>query len=319
MSSAPKPIPSVSIGLPVYNGEAYLDLAIRAAIEQTHEDFELILGDNASTDGTAEICEQWAKADSRIRWARSEVHTGAAGNFNRTFSLARGQYFRWAAHDDLTEATYLERCVERLRSDADIVLVHSEMVEIDERGCINGDLGWPIADAADRDPIKRFAGAIDLSHGCFDVFGLIRKAALEKTKLIAPYLGSDRVLLAELALQGRLERVDEVLFQSREHPQRSIRMRSDSARDQWFASGRRSAKFRPNWRRLHAVRDAVARAELTLGQRLRCQAEITKWAMKQRGSLYREVVGRARVGDINEKMPPNEPLGDPVPSGSKAG
>ncbi len=314
-----KAVPLVSVGLPVYNGESYLDLAIRAALEQTHEDFELILGDNASTDGTSEICEQWAKDDKRVRWARSEVHTGAAGNFNRTFSLARGQYFRWAAHDDLTEATYLERCLERLRGDNNIVLVHSEMVEIDERGCINDALGWPIEDGAHPDPIKRFAGAIDLSHGCFDVFGLIRKAALAKTKLIAPYLGSDRVLLAELALQGRLERVDEVLFQSREHPQRSIRMRSDSARDQWFASGRRSAKFRPNWRRFHAVRDAVARAELSIGQRMRCQAEITKWALKQRGSLYREVVGRARIGDINEKMPPNEPLGDAVPSGSKLG
>ena len=315
--NAQRAAPLVSIGLPVYNGQAYLDLAIRAAIEQTHEDFELILGDNASTDGTSEICEQWAKMDKRIRWSRSEVHTGAAGNFNRTFSLARGRYFRWAAHDDLTEATYLERCLERLRSDNDIVLVHSEMVEIDEQGCINGALDWTIDNAADRDPIKRFAGAINLSHGCFDVFGLMRKAALAKTKLIAPYLGSDRVLLAELALQGRLERVDEILFQSREHPQRSIRMRSDSARDQWFSSGRRSMKFRPNWRRFHEVRDAVKRAELTLGQRIRCQAEISKWALKQRGSLYREVVGRARVGDINEKMPPSEHVGDPVPPGSK--
>ena len=309
--------PTVSIGLPVYNGDAYLDLAIRAAVEQTFEDFELILGDNASTDSTADICQEWAEKDKRIRWVRSEVHTGAAGNFNRTFGLARGQYFRWAAHDDLTEATYLERCVERLRSDKQIVLVHSRMVEIDEQGFINGDLGWPIQNGSDPDPIKRFAGAIDLNHGCFDVFGLVRTAALAKTRLIAPYLGSDRVLLAELALQGRLERVDEVLFQSREHPQRSIRMRSDSARDQWFASGRRSAKFRPNWRRYHAVRDAVARAELTLGQRLRCHTEIAKWALKQRGSLYRELVGRARIGDINEKMPPNEPLDGPLPSASK--
>lgn len=312
------PIPTVSIGLPVFNGEAFLEMAIRSAMEQTYGDFELILCDNASTDGTREICAEWAARDRRVRWARSEVHTGAAGNFNRAFGLARGQYFRWAAHDDLTEPTYLERCVERLRGDNDIVLVHSEMVEIDEQGRVLRDLGWPIHNGAHPDAVKRFAGAIDLGHGCFDVFGLIRRSALAKTHLIAPYLGSDRVLLAELALQGRLERIDEVLFQSREHPQRSIRMRSDAARDQWFASGRPAAKFRPAWRRLSAVRDAVQRADLTFSQRMGCRVEVAKWALGQRGTLVRELVGRGRPSDVNEKIPP-EPIGEAAATGTELG
>ncbi|MEM8712155.1 MAG: glycosyltransferase family 2 protein [Planctomycetota bacterium] len=319
MPAPSAPTPAVSIGLPVYNGEAYLELAIRSAMEQSFEDFELILADNASNDGTSEICQEWAAKDQRVRWARSEVHTGAAGNFNRAFSLARGNYFRWAAHDDLTEPTYLERCVERLRADHELVLVHSEMTEIDEQGREIRKLGWPMKDANHPDKIRRFAGAIDLQHGCYDVFGLIRRDALAKTKLIAPYLGSDRVLLAELALQGRMERVDETLFHSREHPQRSIRMRSESAREQWFASGRPNAKFRPNWRRLAAVREAVSRAELSLAERLRAQGEIARWAMKQRGSLYREVLDRARPDDINEKLPPPETIGEAAASGSKAG
>ncbi|QDV09002.1 Chondroitin synthase [Planctomycetes bacterium Poly30] len=314
MHSTSKPIPPVSIGLPVYNGEAFLEEAIRSAMDQTFGDFELILCDNASTDGTREICAEWAARDQRVRWARSEVHTGAAGNFNRAFGLARGQYFRWAAHDDLTEPTYLERCVERLRGDHEIVLAHSEMVEIDEQGRVTRELGWPIQNANCPNLVERFAGAIHLDHGCFDVFGLIRRSALAKTHLIAPYLGSDRVLLAELALQGRLVRVDEVLFQSREHPQRSIRMRSDAARDQWFASGRPAAKFRPAWRRLGAIRDAVKRADLTMVERLQCQAAITKWALRQRGSLYRELVGQGRPGDVDEKIPP-EPMGETATPG----
>lgn len=313
MPSPSTPIPQVSIGLPVYNGEAFLEIAIRSAMEQTYADFELILCDNASTDGTQAICAEWAARDPRIRWARSEVHTGAARNFNRAFGLARGQYFRWAAHDDLTAPTFLERCVERLSEDHRIALVHSEMVEIDEQGRVTRDLGWPIQDGNSPDLAKRFAGAIDLGHGCFDVFGLIRRSALAKTKLIAPYLGSDRVLLAELALLGRLVRVDEVLFQSREHPQRSIRMRSDSARDQWFAAGRPSTKFRPGWRRLGAVRNAVANAELSVGDRVRCQAQIAKWALQQRGTLYREMLGRGRPDDVNEKSPPPEPISDSTP------
>lgn len=312
------PTPLVSIGLPVFNGEAFLDEAIRAAMTQSFEDFELMLCDNASTDGTREICAEWSAKDARIRWARSEVHTGAASNFNRSFGLARGQYFRWAAHDDLTEPTYLERCVDLLRNDNSIVLAHSQMIEIDEQGRKTRDLDWPIKDASHSDPAKRFAGAIALDHGCFDVFGLIRKSALAKTRLIAPYLGSDRVLLAELALQGRLVRDENVLFQSREHPQRSIRMRSDAAREQWFAAGRPNTKFRPNWRRLAAVRDAVKQADLGFGLRMRCQAEIAKWSLKQRGSLYREVVGRGRPDDINEKLPV-EPLGEAAATSSEAG
>ncbi|MFT7169910.1 MAG: glycosyltransferase involved in cell wall biosynthesis, partial [Paracoccaceae bacterium] len=85
MPSPSTPIPQVSIGLPVYNGEAFLEIAIRSAMEQTYGDFELILCDNASTDGTQAICAEWAARDPRVRWARSEVHTGAARNFNRAF------------------------------------------------------------------------------------------------------------------------------------------------------------------------------------------------------------------------------------------
>ncbi|MEL6429854.1 MAG: glycosyltransferase family A protein [Planctomycetota bacterium] len=296
--------PLVSIGLPVFNGEAFLDEAIRAVVGQSHEDFELVLADNASTDGTREICERWSADDARIRWARTEAHTGAAHNFNRAFKLARGHYFKWVAHDDLIEPTYLKRCVDVLESDATVVLAHSKMVEIDERSEVLRDLDIHVPGMDDADPVRRFRGAIDLGHGCFDVFGLVRRPALANTKLIAPYLGSDRVLLAELALMGRFHRVPEKLFLSREHPQRSIRMRSERDREKWFATGVPSKNFRPNWKRLAEVRDALRRAEVPPGVRMRAKAVIAEWALRQRGSLLREAIGRGRPDDIREKQPP---------------
>lgn len=304
--------PLVSIGLPVFNGEAYVDLAIRAHVEQTATDFELILADNASTDATSDICRRWSERDPRVRWVRTEAHTGAARNFNRAFGLARGRYFRWAAHDDLVEPTYVERCLELLESDPDVVLAHSQMVEIDENGEELRPLDAGMEHATNDDTARRFKGAIALDHGCFDVFGLVRRGALERTQLIAPYLGSDRVLLAELALMGKLVRADEVLFKSREHPQRSIRMRSDADRARWFASGKGDKRMRPNWRRLRAVREALARADVSPITRLRCKAAIAGWANSQRGSLVRELVGRERPGDIREKAPPPPSIeGDP--------
>ncbi|WP_348231218.1 glycosyltransferase family 2 protein, partial [Salmonella enterica] len=62
--------PKVSIGLPVYNGENYLKEAIESHLSQSYEDFELFLSDNASTDGTQDICEHYAKQDERIQYIR---------------------------------------------------------------------------------------------------------------------------------------------------------------------------------------------------------------------------------------------------------
>ena len=93
--------PKVSIGLPVYNGDEFLEKAIESILGQSFTDFELIISDNASTDKTALICQTYAARDARIRYYRNATNIGGANNGNRTFLLAQGQYFRWAAHDDL--------------------------------------------------------------------------------------------------------------------------------------------------------------------------------------------------------------------------
>lgn len=290
---AGKSTPLVSIGLPVYNGEAYLEEAIASIAGQTFGDWELVLADNASTDGTAEICDAWSQRDERIRWERAEENCGAAPNFNRSFHLCGGRYFRWHAHDDLVEPTYLERCVELLGGDESIVLAHSEMVEIGVQGETLRPLDARIRDMEAADLVARFRGAIALDHGCFDVFGLIRREALARTQLIAPYLGSDRTLLAELALQGRLVRAPEVLFHSREHPQRSIRIKSDRERERWFGASHGKGRLRHGWRRLREVRSVLAAADVPFGARQRCRMAVLEWALQQKGTLVRELIGRA--------------------------
>ena len=102
--------PRVTIGLPVYNGEDFLESALDTLLAQTYTDFELVIADNASTDRTGEICRRAAR-DARVRYHRNDENVGAMRNFNRVFELARGEYFMWAAHDDAHEPDYLRRCV----------------------------------------------------------------------------------------------------------------------------------------------------------------------------------------------------------------
>ena len=104
--------PRVSIGMPVRNGQKYIREAIDSIRAQTFSDWELVICDNASTDNTESIVREYAQRDARIRYHKNERDIGPAGNHNVCFKLARGEYFRWHAHDDLIGADYLARCVE---------------------------------------------------------------------------------------------------------------------------------------------------------------------------------------------------------------
>src|SRR5215831_17134423 len=102
-------VPVATIGIPVYNGEAYLEEAIRSALAQTADDLEVVISDNASTDRTAEICNDYAQQDSRVRYFRNPRNLGAAPNYNIVLANARGRYFKWLAHDDRISPSYVAK------------------------------------------------------------------------------------------------------------------------------------------------------------------------------------------------------------------
>jgi glycosyltransferase involved in cell wall biosynthesis len=93
--------PRLSIGLPVRNGEQYLAEALDALLGQSYGDFELIISDNASTDGTEAICRRDAGTDRRIRYIRQQRNIGRAGSHNMVFMRSRGELFKWASDDEL--------------------------------------------------------------------------------------------------------------------------------------------------------------------------------------------------------------------------
>src|SRR5882762_8401821 len=117
---------SVSIGVPVYNGERYIAAALDCLISQTYQDLEIIVSDNASTDRTGEIVRAYAARDPRIKYHRNPTNIGAQPNYNRTFDFATGKYLKWHACDDLIAPTYIEKCVALLEADPAAVLCHAE-------------------------------------------------------------------------------------------------------------------------------------------------------------------------------------------------
>ena len=126
--------PRVSIGLPIYNAEQFLEETLRSLLSQTVPDFELIITDNASTDNTQNICQAYAARDDRIRYYRNEQNIGCDPNFNRVFSLSRGKYFKWAAFDDVCAPNFLEVCLEVLDNEPQVILCYPKTKLIDLEG-----------------------------------------------------------------------------------------------------------------------------------------------------------------------------------------
>ncbi|MDF3015351.1 MAG: putative glycosyl transferase [Thermomicrobiales bacterium] len=124
----------MSIGLPVFNGADYVAEAIASILRQTYQDFELLIQDNASTDRTEEICQEFARRDSRVSYVRNPENVGAISNYNLVFERARGRYFKWAAHDDVCAPTFFERCVEVLDAEPSVVLCSGQTRLINDDG-----------------------------------------------------------------------------------------------------------------------------------------------------------------------------------------
>jgi glycosyltransferase involved in cell wall biosynthesis len=271
--------PRVSIGLPVFNGDEYIEEALHSLLAQTHADFELIISDNASTDRTEQICRRYAAKDDRIRYFRNENNLGAAKNFNQLFELSSGEYFKWAAHDDLCAPEHLQRCVEVLDREPNVVLCYPKTSIINEQGELVEHYfdGFNLRSPKPHERFRDFFRAPGL---CNPVFGLTRASALKRTALIGNYASSDRVLLGELSLLGQFFEIPEYLFYRRGHPQRSLAANiTDSEIAAWFDPAMRSKILLPRWRRFSEYLKAIGRAPLSWSERVRCYTEVWRFAL----------------------------------------
>jgi glycosyltransferase involved in cell wall biosynthesis len=325
--------PRVTVGLPVYNGEKYVADAIAALLGQTYEDFELIISDNASTDSTPDICLEYARSDKRVRVIRQRQNLGLAPNHNVVVAEARGEFFKWAAADDLYGRDLLRCCVEALDRDPDVVLAHSYEGVVDGEGNVAQAMPYPLDTDAPRAP-DRFRSFLFGSSGLFDSkdpakpgrvrvdsvgilafcdeYGVVRTAAMRSVMPLGSYHHSDRIVVCGLALRGRFHITPEWLYFRRDNSDRTYNVSSKvRTRCEIMDPARKNRFLHPTVRLeaeyLLGYLRTIRTAPISASDKRECYRALARWALDRTTSKVapREMVpvtDRLAAGDHRDEV-----------------
>jgi glycosyltransferase involved in cell wall biosynthesis len=286
-------IPRVSIGMAVYNGEAFLAQSLEALLKQTYRNFELIICDNCSTDRTQEICRTFAAADSRIHYHRNEANIGAPRNFNLAFSFARGEYFKWSGADDICAPEFIEKCVNVLERHPELALCYPKTVWIDARS----QPIQPYDDFLDMpfpSPSRRLKHLLWNIRQCNANFGVVRTSIMRRTKLFQLFPDSDVPFLAEVALHGAFIEYPEPLFFRRVHDLSVRRFPSAQERMVMFDPSKKGKIVFPSWQLFFSYLAAIHRTPLSFAERLRCYFQMNVWLRRWGNKLWSDLVFAGR-------------------------
>lgn len=199
----------LTIGLPVYNGAATIAAALDSLLGQTLTDFDLVISDNGSTDGTQEICEAYAAWDERLRYIRQPVNLGPQMNFRFVLFEAQTPYFMWAAADDLWAPTFAARNIAALEADSGLVMSQSQVV-FTERGVpTHLSTGtYPLQDTPRRNAARFFQNPADNSR----FYGIFRTEALKRSYPTRPFHALDWAVSAGTLRFGKHHEISEPLM-----------------------------------------------------------------------------------------------------------
>lgn len=279
---------SVGIGVPVFNGEDFLVDCLDSIASQDHEDWNVLISDNASSDATPEICREFVRRDERFSYVRQPVNLGAAGNYNYVMDNSVGDLYKMAAHDDCLAPGFLRLCVEALDGRPDAVLAFPRTRYIDAGGSPMGDYEDPIAWHNAASPVGRLRDlfapeAQSYLRLCYPVMGVMRRDAALRTRGIQAFQAADAAMLVELALQGDFVEVPEPLYLKRLHDNTSMRANAtpeDFAR--WYDPNSAGRDPLP-WTRLAGSHfSAPWRSELSFVERAACTMEVIRWFFAER-------------------------------------
>ena len=279
----------------MHNGERYLRVALDSILSQTLQSFELVICDNASTDGTEAICREYAARDPRVRYDRLSSNIGAANNFRRVFERSRGRYFKWVASDDYCASEFLERCTRVLDERPDVVLCTSKVNMVDKDGQIIQPY-FERQDLPQKLPSERMIASRNQDSWCNAVYGVMRSEMLRRTAVMGSYVGSDGVLLAEISLYGCFAEVPEHLLFRRIHPGAySWEVAPERFKEFYAPSQKRATMlvFRM-WRHLLEYLRATGRAPLPTYEKARLVGYILRMAWWHRRELAVEIISAVR-------------------------
>ena len=282
-------MPPVSVAIPAYNCERYIGQSIESLLNQSYGDFELVISDNASTDGTEAVCRRYAAQDSRVRYVRRAENIGGPGNFRYVFSLCSGKYLKWSTADDHWHPDFLREAVPVLDTRPDVVLCYPKTQLIDAEGHKIEDYDDNL-ELADESPRQRFRDLYRLIGLCNAHLGLLRRDAMLRTKLIAGHLASDVDFLAEMALIGKFHVLPDIRFYRRFHATSSSWARADAKHQTaYYAPKAKGMSAIGTWKRFGFQLDLIARSPAPVADKLALALDILRRMRYDRGVLMREL------------------------------
>lgn len=257
----------VTIGLPVYNGERYLENTLNSLLNQTYKDFRIIISDNASTDNTSKICKNFQKKDTRIIYLRNKENIGASGNYLKVLTNAKTPFFMWASHDDLWEPTFIEKLIKILERDDRIVLAFSNYDFILGDDTNNRLLNNSQLKKLESENINTRIKNLLLKPDANILYGIYRTSPLKKVggfkRLFEDAWNHDNLMLLSLSLFGSFKYYPEILFHKRK-----FLIEKDSGKKVIFPIHKYKEKFLRINKFHNEQRKIILRADLNVFKRI---------------------------------------------------
>lgn len=184
----------VSVVMPAYNAEKYIEAAIESIQNQTMEDWELVVVDDCSNDGTRDVINKLAEQDKRIRPIFNEVNKGTAGSRNTAMDNCRGEYIALLDADDIWHPEKLERQLKRIaETGADLSYCSYALVDANGKKCGN--------DYIVPEEIS-FSGLLEQNViGCSTV--MFTKEVADKYRFTTDFYHEDYVLWLQILRDGK--------------------------------------------------------------------------------------------------------------------
>lgn len=259
----------VTIGMPLYNEETFLERSLDSLLAQTHPDVEIVISDNASTDGTEAICRARAAKEPRIRYTRQPKNIGAGRNFYAALDQARGQAFMWASGHDLWAPELLQRCTSVLERSPKVGLVYSRARWIDREGKpLDVDDYSEGLGTMNLGSIARFNSVIWRGVHNTPFYGVYRTDVLRRLKTRTDAFGWDKVVLAELSLYCSFVELAETLMFYRDHHIETEEQKAVRQFNVVRVRHHKTARERPQLEKAFAYMRMAARADVGVLQKL---------------------------------------------------
>lgn len=280
----------VVIGLPVYNGQKYIGVAIESHLSQTFGDFVLVISDNGSTDATPEICSDYVKKDSRVKVLLAPENRGLLWNHRRVFEAVenREQYFRWAGADDIMEPELLQTMVDILDTQPDVEAVVPDTKNINDKGEIIRSMPRSL-DLQSPNVMERARNVLVANYQHVIAYGLLRASTLQDMRTGPNYIGWDPIFIWELALRGKMVQPAGPALLRRFHEGSISRVKTVKEMKKWVEPNSKPGMNFPHWTWAYEHFRALFACPLSTREQLQLAAFLARATLWQRVALGRDI------------------------------